>query len=373
MSLRRSMIFSLGGLPPLDEVGATSSTALLALGLRKLSKSYTGNALEVRNSNGAIGTLAFDARDEVSASSLVTITTVGTSGFTLSSQHTLSAFASNGTGTVTVRTWYDQSGNGRNIQQTTVANQPYLMLTGSFVQVNNKVSLFTNSELRFFRNTSGDLNFWYYSEGGSMLITKSNSEFPLAQIVTGRNCGNTVLWWGFRVSTEIPNIDNNNYYITTYNRYRFIEYTLNCSDPDQTYYLIGDPPVGSIEPRFFNVQRTDFFNNSDGSIITYLDNNTAVKTNSTTFTIGSNEQAGNPTAGSFMRAYLNGTASSQFNYIKPRVNVNPTSLFMFRPSSTSYPNPQKMQELILFGAQNSFSERSIVEKNMGRYYNVTVV
>jgi len=370
MSLRRSMIFTLGGLPPLDEVNATSSTTLLALGLRKLSRSYTGNALQVRNSVGAIGNLAFDSNDEVSASSIVTITTAGT-GFTLNSTHNLTAFASGGN--VTVRTWYDQSGNSRNIQQTTVANQPYLMLNGNFVLVNNKVSLFTNSELRFFRNTSGDLNFWYYAEGGSMLITKSNSEFPLAQIVTGRNCGNTVLWWGFRVSTEIPNTDNNNYYITAYNRYRVVEYTLNCSDPDQTYYLIGDPPIGSIEPRFFNVQRTDFFNNSSGSIITYLDNNTATKTNSTTFTIGSNEQAGNPTEGSFMRAYLNGTASNQFNYIKPRANVNPTSLFMFRPSSTSYPNPQKMQELILFGAQNNFSERSIVEKNMGRYYNVNVV
>ncbi len=370
MSLRRSMIFSLGGLPPLDEVGATSSTALLALGLRKLSRSYTGNALQVRNSVGALGNLAFDSNDEVSASSIVTITAAGT-GFTVGSSYPLTAFANGGN--VTVRIWYDQSGNNRHLSQSTVGNQPYLMLNGNFVQVNNKVSLFTNSELRFFRNTSGDLNFWYYSDGGSMLITKSNSEFPLAQIVKGRKCTLFNLWWGFRVTTEIPQTDNNNYYITAYNRYRTAEYNPNLScgiQPDQTYYLIGDPPVGSIEPRFFNVQRTDFFNNSSGSIITYLDKNTAAKTDATTFTIGPNEQAGNPTAGSFMRAYLNGTASSQFNYIGPRVNVNPISLFIFNPEASS--NPQKMQELILFGAQNNFSERSIVEKNMGRYYNINI-
>ena len=371
MSLRRSMIFSLGGLPPLDEVGATSSTALLALGLRKLSRSYTGNALQVRNNVGAIGNLAFDSNDEVSASSIVTITAGGT-GFTVGSTHNLTAFASGGN--VTVRIWYDQSGNNRHISQSTVGNQPYLMLNGNFVQVNNKVSLFTNSEVRYFVNTSGDFNFWYYSQGGSMLITKSNSQFPLAQNLRGRYCGASGGWWGFRVSTQTPAEDNNNYYITAYNRFRTEEYTLNCSDPtDQTFYLIGDASTGVIEPRFFNVQRTNFFNNSSGSIITYLDNNTAVKTDATTFRIGISEQAGIPTPGSFMRAYLNGTASSQFNYVQPRVNVTLTSLFMFNPATTSYPNPEKMQELILFGAQNNFSERSIVEKNMGRYYNVTVV
>ena len=66
MSLRRSMIFSLGGAPPLDEVGATSSNTLVAFGLRRLSRNYASTVcLDVRNSNGAIGELSFDNNDEV--------------------------------------------------------------------------------------------------------------------------------------------------------------------------------------------------------------------------------------------------------------------------------------------------------------------
>lgn len=376
MSLRRSMIFSLGGAPPLDEVGATSSNTLVAYGLRKLSNNYSGPVLRVRNSVGAIGDLAFDSSNEVSTSSVVTITTAAGS-FSLNSPYTLSAFAASGS--VTVQTWYDQSGNARHISQSTVSNQPYLMLSGNFTLVDNKPSLFTNSEVRFFRNTSGDLNFWYYSLGGSVLISKCNNEFPLAQIVRGRRCtAFTTLWWGFRISTETPLPTDDNYYITAFNRYRIAEYDLNiiCSSgSDATFYLIGDPPSGSIEPRFFNVSRNNFFTNSQSSIISFVDNNTATKTNSTTFTIGTNEQAGNPTSGSFMRAYLNGTASAQFNYIKPRVNVDPTSLFIFRttaPQSGDNPNSQKIQEIILLSAINNFSERNIIEKNMGRYYNINV-
>ena len=110
MSLRRSMIFSLGGTAPLDEVGATSSNTLVAYGLRKLTNAYSGSALRVRNSVGAIGDLAFYSSNEVSTSSIVTITTTAGS-FLLNSTYTLSAFA-NGNN-VTVQTWYDQSGNNR--------------------------------------------------------------------------------------------------------------------------------------------------------------------------------------------------------------------------------------------------------------------
>jgi len=363
------MIFSLGGALPLDEVGATSSNTLIAFGLRKLSNNYSGPVLRVRNSVGAIGDFAFDSNDEVSTSSVVTITTAAGS-FLLNSTHTLTQFAASGD--VTVRTWYDQSGNARHISQATTTSQPYLMSSGAFSLVDDKPSIFTNNQTRFFINTyayttgTSPSKFWYYAIGGSVLISKSNSEYLLFQTANMTDCGSGggIMWWGYR---NIYNTPTNQFSASTYQRFRkTYESPANCAN---TYYLISSTGVtdGDIDPKMGIYNNSPYANNY---IISFVDNNTATRLNDYTYQIGPTENAGTPPAGAYQRAFINGSAQSQLNYGRPRTNIGPLSLVMFNNATSAY--NEKMQELILLNGQNNFNERSSIERNMGRYYNINV-
>ena len=52
-----------------------------------------------------------------------------------------------------VRTWYDQSNNGRNAIQTTTANQPQIVSSGSLVTSNSKPTLLMNSSELFINSS----------------------------------------------------------------------------------------------------------------------------------------------------------------------------------------------------------------------------
>lgn len=90
--------------------------AATAYSLRRLRFSYTGAAIRVRrsldNTEQDIGFTAFGNLDTTA----------------------LTIFCGTGNGFVT--TWYDQSGNGRNITQTTASNQPRIVTSGSII-INN--------------------------------------------------------------------------------------------------------------------------------------------------------------------------------------------------------------------------------------------
>ena len=106
---------------------ATASAALLldtypgafaAYSLRKLSTSYTGSAIRVRRSSDNTETdIGFNGGGGLDTTALTTFVGAG-NGF--------------------VRTWYDQSGNARNQIQTTNANQPSIVTSGSVILVNGK-------------------------------------------------------------------------------------------------------------------------------------------------------------------------------------------------------------------------------------------
>jgi hypothetical protein len=85
----------------------SSAPAEAIYSLRRVRHAYVGPAaLVYQATTAAYGTLAFDANDVVSGSSLVTITVVGTSGYSIGQQVTLTAFAA--AADVRVTTWYDQ-------------------------------------------------------------------------------------------------------------------------------------------------------------------------------------------------------------------------------------------------------------------------
>jgi hypothetical protein len=95
-------------------------SAAAAYSLRKLRAAYTGSAIRVRRSSDNAET------------------DIGFSGGNLDTS-ALTSFCGSGNGFVT--TWYDQSGNSRNATQTTAANQPQIVSSGSVILENGKPSL----------------------------------------------------------------------------------------------------------------------------------------------------------------------------------------------------------------------------------------
>lgn len=95
-------------------------SAAAAYSLRKLRSAYTGSAIRVRRSSD-------NAEQDIGFSSGNLDTTA------------LTNFCGSGNGFVT--TWYDQSGNSRNVIQTNAANQPQIVSSGSILNINSKPSI----------------------------------------------------------------------------------------------------------------------------------------------------------------------------------------------------------------------------------------
>jgi hypothetical protein len=98
--------------------------------IRQLRQAYGGPVMKVRNNtNNAEADVAFKGF-ALRTTSVVTITVAGTSGYSIGQTMTLATFA--GSDDVRVVTWYDQSGNGRNMTAPAAGQQPALMVAGVF-------------------------------------------------------------------------------------------------------------------------------------------------------------------------------------------------------------------------------------------------
>jgi hypothetical protein len=96
------------------------SGAAAAYSLRQLRGSYTGDVIRVRRASDNDELEIAFVNNELDTASLTTFCS-GTDGF--------------------VTTWYDQSGNGYDAAQTTAANQPQIVSSGSVILENGKPSL----------------------------------------------------------------------------------------------------------------------------------------------------------------------------------------------------------------------------------------
>ena len=103
-------------------------SAAAAYSLRKLRTAYTGSAIRVRRSSDNTEQNIGFVNNQLDTSSLTSFCS-GTNGF--------------------VTTWYDQSGNGYNATQTTAANQPQIVSSGSVIVDNGSpcISCSTSSIL----------------------------------------------------------------------------------------------------------------------------------------------------------------------------------------------------------------------------------
>lgn len=115
--------------------------AQAAYSLRKLDSTYTGNAIQVRNSSGTLLDIGFLSNGELDTSTLET--------------HI-------GSGNGTVQIFYDQSGNGRNATQSITSLQPQIASAGTIHTVNGKPAvLFANDYLdttAVALNPNGEVN-----------------------------------------------------------------------------------------------------------------------------------------------------------------------------------------------------------------------
>lgn len=98
----------------------TYSGAAAAYSLRKLRTAYTGNAIRVRRASDNTEQNIGFVNNVLDTASLTSFCS-GTNGF--------------------VTTWYDQSGNGRDATQTTAANQPQIVSSGSVILESNKACI----------------------------------------------------------------------------------------------------------------------------------------------------------------------------------------------------------------------------------------
>ena len=103
----------------------TYSGAAAAYSLRKLRSGYTGNAITVRRSlDNTSQQIGFDANGNLDTASMLSFVGVG-SGF--------------------VSVWFDQSGNGRNLNQNTSTNQLRIVNSGVLDTLNGKPSAYNQA------------------------------------------------------------------------------------------------------------------------------------------------------------------------------------------------------------------------------------
>jgi hypothetical protein len=117
-------------------------SAAAAYSVRKLRAAYSGSAIRVRRSSDN------------------TETDIGFSGANLDTS-SLTSFCSGTNGFVT--TWYDQSGNARNATQTTAANQPQIVSSGSVITLNSKPSIQSDTTLKVLKASNISYNECFIS------------------------------------------------------------------------------------------------------------------------------------------------------------------------------------------------------------------
>lgn len=150
--------------------------AAAAYSLRKLRTAYTGNAIRVRrSSDNTEQNIGFDISGNLDTSSLT-------------------SFCGSGNGFVT--TWYDQSGNAINATQTTAANQPQIVSSGSVITQNDKEVLSFNGS-SYYLNFNG--SFFINTKYSIYYVGSRNSNKVHNYIIAGSgNTTNSNLFLGYR-------------------------------------------------------------------------------------------------------------------------------------------------------------------------------
>ena len=203
--------------------------AAAAYSLRKLREAYTGSAIKVRNSSNSELDIGF-VNNVLDTASLLT-------------------HCGSGNGFVT--TWYDQSGNGRNATQTTAANQPQIVNSGSVINVNSKPALSfdgTNDSLLNTTLTAASTRSAYYVKKGANLDGHSTvfgftADSGLTQL--------GIYYWNSSPFSYGFNTWNNDSWGYDGANTEFLRQTL-----EMALFLNGNPSTSSVKLFINNSQKT---------------------------------------------------------------------------------------------------------------------
>jgi len=154
----------------LDDYGGAAA----AYSLRRLSGSYTGDAIRVRRSSDNAETdIGFDSNGDLDTTAL--LAHVGTSP------------TDNGF----IETWYDQSGNGFDSTQTTTSSQPQIVSGGSVITQGGNPAVYTTASGGKNLNTglltlpvSGDIDLDFFGVINQQSSGNSNHLFALTDNTT---------------------------------------------------------------------------------------------------------------------------------------------------------------------------------------------
>jgi hypothetical protein len=152
--------------------------AAAAYSLRSLNSFYRGPVVQVRRSGDS-------AEDTFSATEV--------------SDGTLAAWVTAGGGTEDgfVKTWYDQSGNGNNASQATLASQPQIVDNGTVMLENGKPIVSTNGSQFFSRSNFSVNGFVFFAAKG--LVGGVNFQGLTTSLVVS-NTNSTV--WSLRKTAD---------------------------------------------------------------------------------------------------------------------------------------------------------------------------
>jgi hypothetical protein len=255
-------------------------SAAAAYSLRKLRAAYTGSAIQVRRaSDNTTQNIGF-VNNELDTSALTTFCS-GTNGF--------------------VTTWYDQSGNGRNATQTTAANQPQIVSSGSvltltgtgsanpcirfdgsndFFDLSTTIPISTGNKFSIFqvekKTTSSSIGIWI-TDGSASISPFGPVHYSSAALFMNTIFNTTTS--GFRSGS----LSGNNY--------NLISGYMKDSDTNSNAYVnnvLFSFSTTSSENRTTSFNRigarsSEFSNTSTQEMIIYLSdqsaNNTAINTN----------------------------------------------------------------------------------------------
>lgn len=410
MSLRRSTLGILDGAKPLDEAGGT---ALAAYSLRKLRDGYTGDALVAHT-----GTPFACAVTRNSATITVTSTTnlkvgmsvwIYNSGNTLVSNGTtitsiptsttfvISATIASGTGTyagtahfgysigftndivsttdvkftnmlnqdtlITVRTWFDQSGNGRDVTQTVIANQPRIVVGGSFNIIDGLPSIFSPDTANFrWLRISGISDYVYGQATGSVQVVKMSADpfvsaangvpfFNYALFKTATCTGTNVAVFSIGMSLSTPSAS------------KLVGSTMRSSaltqDPTDPGPFSSCASV-TLYPPGKDLNTVQMFNgyNTGGYIVGFVDD--------MTFLNAGGYYGRNLTS---VNGMLMSTTYTRYKY--PWDSAVTGTFTVGTPSGNH--TPWAVQEYIAYSGVRGYQERAVLERNASRFYNLLML
>ena len=163
---------------------------------------YSGPALQVSIMSGtAVGDVAFDTSDNVSSSSLVTITTAG-SGYTVGQSVVFGTFYSPSTYTIKAMKWYDQSGNANHAIPSGatggVSAAPEIARGGVLYTDGSKASLRFESATGQYLQSIGNVTVASASSANVVaknIASATNSQWMIVTQVLGSNIGFGIGSW----------------------------------------------------------------------------------------------------------------------------------------------------------------------------------